>query len=73
MARRIALGVLDAVDVGTGDEHAAAVGALEPVIISNSVVLPAPLGPTTPMIPGLSMARLAWSAKVGCRTSRPRV
>ena len=49
------------------------VGVFEPVIISNSVVLPAPFGPTTPTMRLSGKERSASSVKVGRSTSAPRV
>ena len=50
-----------------------AVGALLPVMSSNSVVLPEPFGPMTPTMPASGKAKSASSENVGRRTSAPRL
>ena len=47
------------------------VGALLPVMSSKSVVLPEPLGPSTPTIAGARRVKSASSVKVGVRARQP--
>jgi hypothetical protein len=49
------------------------VGRLLPVMSSKSVVLPEPLGPSTPTMAGASTRKSASSVKVGVRASAARV
>ena len=69
----VALAVFDAMDVLARHQHAARRRQLLPVISSNSVVLPAPFGPSTPTIAGPSTVKSASSVNVGRRQTRPRV
>ena len=61
--------VAHAVDVLPGDQHAARVGTLLPVISSNSVVLPEPFGPITPTIAGRVERSPPRSENVGVRAA----
>ncbi len=68
----VALAVAHAVDVVPATSTRPAVGTLEPAIISNNVVLPAPLGPITPTISGSSKRQSTARRKAGVRSNRPR-